>query len=238
MSYNYNQWVTNLGNLLVIPTGDPNFQTMLPNAIDYAEQRLYRDLDILNTIVRDQGGALTANSRNFTLPQTYGRFVVLESLNVFNTVGVTSSGRQPLTPVTREYLDSVWPNETAPSTPSVPDRYAMITDQQIIVGPAPDAAYTMEAIGTIRPTPLSASNPTTYLTLYLPDLFFTATLIFGYAYMKDFGAMTDDPNSAATWEAQYKLELASANVEEQRKRYASMAWTPKQPTPIATPARV
>jgi len=238
MSYDYNGWVTQLAGMLVIPSNDPNLQINLPTIIDYSEQRIYRELDILNTVVRDVGGTLTANSRNFTLPQTNGRFVVTESFNVFTTLGVTTSGRQPLTPISREALDAIWGSETAPSSPSIPEKFAMITDQQIIVGPAPDQAYTMEVIGTIRPTPLSSTNTQTYLTLYLPDLFMVASLIYGYGYMKDFGAMTDDPNAPGSWNQQYDKLFLSANTEEQRKRYAAMAWTPKQPSPIATPPRV
>ena len=238
MSYTYNNWVVAFANMLVIPSNDPNFQTYLPTCIDYCEQRLYRELDILDTVIVDTGGTLTANSRNFTLPQTYGRFVVTESFNVFSALGVTNTGRQPLTPVSREWLDAVWGNETALSSPSVPDKFAMITDQTIRVGPPPDQAYQMEVVGTIRPTPLSVNNQTTYLTLYLPDLWMVASLINGYGYMKDFGAMTDDPNAPGSWNLQYDKLIVSANTEEQRKRYAAMAWSPKQPSPIATPPRV
>ena len=237
MSYNYSQLGVSLANMLVIPATDPNYLTALPNIIDDGEQRLYRELDILNTVVRDTGGNLTANSRNFTLPQTGGRFVVTESMNVFTPVGTTTN-RNQLVPVSREFIDAIWANEAAASTPSVPTYYAMITDQSIIVGPPPDAAYTMEVIGTIRPTPLSVGNQTTYLTLYLPDLFFSACMVFGAGYLKNFGAMVDDPKMAITWEGHFQTALASANVEEQRKRYASQAWTAKQPAAIATPARV
>jgi hypothetical protein len=236
MSYNYSQYVTQLANMLVIPATDPNYLIGLNNIIDDAEQRLYRELDILNTVVRDQTGSLTANSRNFTLPQSAGRFVVTESMNVFTPSGTTTN-RNQLIPVTREFLDAIWPNEAAPSVPSVPTYYAMITDQQIIVGPSPDASYTMEVVGTIRPTPFSASNPQTYLTLYLPDVFMAASIVFGYGYMKDFGPMVDDPQGGLTWETHLQKLIASANTEEQRKRYASLAWTPKQPSPLATPPR-
>lgn len=233
MALTYTQFVTDLANMLVIPPTDPNYVTVLPNIIDDAEQRIYRELDLLSTIVRDSSGTLTANSRNFTFPQ---HFVVSESVNVF-TPASTTTNRNQLVPVSREFLDAVWPNEASASTPSVPQYYAMITDQQIIVGPAPDAAYTMEVVGTIRPAPLSVSNPTTYLTLYLPDLFFAASLQFSYGYMKDYGATTDDPQAPATWEAHYQKLMASASVEELRKKYASSAWTSKQPSPIATPPR-
>lgn len=233
MSLTYSQYVTDLANLLVVPATDENFLTVLSNIIDDAEQRLYRELDLLSTIVRDTSGTLTANSRNFTFPQ---HMIVSESLNVFTPVGTTIA-RNQLVPVSREWLDVIWGNDAAPSTPSVPGYYAMITDQQIIVGPAPDAAYIVEVIGTIRPAPLSVSNTTTYLTLYLPDLFIAASMVFGVAYLKDYGAASDDPNAAGSWESHYQKLFPSANTEEQRKRYASQAWTPKQPAPLATPPR-
>lgn len=237
MSLSYSTFVTSLANMLVIPPDNEDYLTVLPNIIDDAEQRIYRELDLLSTIVRDTGGTLTPNSRNFTLPQTNGRFVVTESMNVFTPVGTTTN-RRPLRQVSREFLDQVYGNETATSADAYPEYYAMITDQQIIVGAAPGAAFTMEVIGTIRPTPLSSTNTQTYLTLYLPDLFLAEALIFGYGYMKDFGAMTDDPQASASWSAHYKDLWVSANTEEQRKRYAAQAWTSKQPAPIATPARV
>lgn len=235
MSYNYTQFVNSLATMLVLPVNNADFQQVLPNIIDDGEQRCYRELDLLNTIVRDTSATLTANSRNFTFGQ---HIVVLESLNVFSTLGITNTGRQPLVPTTREYVDYVWPNETAPSTPSIPTHYGMITDQTLIVGPAPDAAYVMEAVGTIRPAPLSATNITTYLSLYLPDLFFTACLIFGYGFLKDYGATTDDPNAPGSWEAHYQKLFPSANTEENRKKYAAQAWTSKQPAPYATPPRM
>lgn len=236
MAFNYSQFVVNLANMLVIPATDPNYLQALPSIIDDAENRIYRELDLLDTVVRDTSAALTPNSRSFTLPQSLGRFVVTNNMNVFTPTGTTTN-RNQMVPVTRDWLDAVWGNETAPSTPSIPTYYAMITDQQIIVGPSPDAAYTMEVIGTIRPTPLSASNQTTYLSLYLPDLFLAEALIFGYGYLKDFGAMTDDPQGGTTWSSHYTALWQSANTEENRKKYASQGWTSMQPAPLATPPR-
>lgn len=236
MSYNYAGYVQQLANMLVVPQTDPNYQIALNNIIDSAEQRIYRELDLLNTVVRDQGGTLTANSRNFTLPQTAGRFVVTNNFNVFTPVGTTTN-RTQLVPVSRDFLDAIWPNEASASTPSVPQYYAAIIDQQFIVGPPPDAGYTMEVIGTIRPTPLSASNTTTYLTLYLPDLFLAASMVFAAGYQQNFSAMSDNPAQSMSWEEHYKSLFASANTEEQRKRYASQAWTSMQPASLATPPR-
>ena len=229
----YNTYVQTIANLLVVPPTDTNFLQVLPAIISDASQRIRRDLDLISDVVRDQTGSLTANSRNFTFPQ---HFVVSESINVF-TPASTTTNRNQLVPVTREFLDAVWPNETAATSPSVPQYYAMITDQTIIVGPPPDAAYTMEVIGTIIPPDLSSTTTTTWISLYLPDVLVAASMVFGVAYLKDYGAATDDPNAPGSWENKYQKLLAGANTEENRKKYASQAWTPKQPAPLATPPR-
>lgn len=241
MSYTYASTFSSLANMLVIDPTNAEYTAMFPNAIDDSEQRIYRELDFLSTIVRDTGGALTAGSRNFTLPQTNGRFVVTNNVNIFTPVN-TMTSRQQLIPTTRDWMDAVYPDDApvacTDTTNLLPRYYAMVTDQTILVGPAPDAAYTMEVIGTIRPTPLSVTNPTTYLTLYLPDLWFAAMLVFGYGYMKDFGATVDDPQAPTNWSNHFEKLLASANVEENRKKYASQGWTSMQPAPYATPPRV
>lgn len=236
MALTYSSFVSSLANMLVIPSDDPDFVSVLPNIIDDAEQRIYRELDLLATIVRDTSGSLTANNRNFTFPQ---HIVVSESINIFVVDGALTK-RYPLIPVTREWMDAVYPDEVFQGDVGVtyiPKYYAMITDQTIIVGPSPTQSYQVEVVGTIRPTPLSASNTTTYLTLYLPDLFLAEALIFGYGYMKDYGATTDDPRSSATWNQHYQDLWQSANIEENRKKYTAQGWTPKQPAPIATPPR-
>ena len=233
MSYTYSQFVIALANTLVVPSTDSNFVIELPNIIDDAEQRIYRELDLLDTVIRDSSATLTANSRNFTFPQ---HVVVSESINVFTPVSTTTN-RIQLVPTTREFIDHVYGNEASTTIPSIPHFYAMITDQTIIVGPPPDANYTLEVVGTIRPTPLSVTNTTTYLSLYLPDLFLAASMVFGTGYIQNYGAMTDNPQSAVSWESHYQLLKASADIEENRKKYASQVWTSKQPAPLATPAR-
>ena len=233
MSYNYTQYVTFLSNTLVVPSSDANFQSELPIIIDIAEQECYRELQLLDTIVRDSSATLTANSRNFTFPQ---HFVVSESINVFTPV-IANTTRTQMIPTTREFIDAVYGNEASATSPSVPHYYAMITDQTIIVGPPPDAAYTLEVIGTIRPAPLSSTNTATYLTQYLPDLFFAASMVVGAGYLNNFGAGSDNPQLAVSWKGVFDALLASANKEEEQKRYAAQAWSSKPPTSLATPPR-
>lgn len=212
---NYTTYTQQLANLMVIPTTDANFQTFLPGCIDYAEQRIYRDLQLLDTEVRDSGGSVAANNRTFTLPNTYGNFIIVHGMNLFTSPG----NRQQMVPASRNFVDFLYPSETASTSPSYPGFFAMVTDQQVLVAPPADQVYNVEVVGTIRPTPLSTGNSSTYLTSHLPDLFIAASMVFATGYQRDFGAETDDPKSAVSWESQYQTLLQNANNEETRKKY-------------------
>lgn len=236
MSLTYNTFTTSLANMIVVPVSDPNYAIALPNIIDDAEQRLYRELDLLATMTRATG-PLTANSRNFTLPDGNGRFVVVEQMNVVTPSSVTDpdlGARVSLLPASKEYLDALYPSVAGAGVPST---FAPISDQLWIVGPWPDEAYTVEVVGTIRPEPLSASNQTTFLSLYYPDLMLAAALVMSAGYQKNFTSMGDDPKAAVSWESHVDVLLTSAKVEEIRKRFGSQGWSSKIPDPYATPPR-
>lgn len=235
----YNEWVLRLQAAAATTDNDTPFLDYLPNFIDLAEQRCYRDLDLLSTVVRDTASSCTANSRNFTLPSTGGRFVVVNGINVVTPVSSTVSNgtRNRLTQLSLDALDALWTTNTAAAATTVPAYFAMITDQTVAFGPPPGAAFQVEVIGTIRPSPLSPTNTTTYLTLYLPDLFFAASMIAVAGYQRDFGSQSDDPKLAVSWEMEYGKFLASAQMEEQRKRFASSGWTSLSPAPVAQQPR-
>lgn len=237
MALNYTTYISVISNMLVVDPTDPNFVAIMPDVIDYAEQRIYREADLLNTVVRDSSATLSVGTRTFNLPTSLGRFVVTNGFNVITPASQTAPDngtRNQLVAQSLDYMDAAWPSAASAGLPVC---YAMVTDQQIAVGPFPDASYTVEVKGTIRPEPLSATNTTTYLTNFLPDLFVAASMIFGAGYQKNFGAQSDDPRMSSSWEDQYTKLFASANVEEMRKKYASGAWGSLQPTPLASPSR-
>lgn len=236
MSLTYNSFVTSLANLIAVEVTDPGFIAALPNIIDDAEQRLYRELDLLSTVVTATG-SLTTGSRKFTLPTGSGTFVVVEEMNAITPAGTTDpeqGARVPMLPVSKEFLDTVYPSA---SGEGVPIYFAPISQQNWILGPWPDAGYTVEVVGTIRPAPLSASNQTTFLSQYLSDVFLAAALVFSAGYQQNFSAMGDNPAQAMTWEAHVKTLIDSAKVEEIRKKFGSQGWSSKSPDPIATPPR-
>jgi hypothetical protein len=237
MSYTYTTWLDAIANLTAIDLTDPNFVANIDPMIMSGEQRLYRDLDLLSTVVRDNSINVTANQTLFTLPTALGRFVVLEAMNIITPAGSTTTNgtRNPLTPMSLQTLDYMWNTETSASG-TVPRFFAMITDQTVKLGPSPGSAFNVECIGTIRPTQLSEANPTTFLTLYLPDLWLAATMIFMTGYMKNYGAQSDDPRSAISWQGQYDNLIQSANMENIRRKFGSVSWTAMTPV-MATPER-
>jgi len=233
MALTYATYVTTIANLMATSPTQAEFVQILPSIIASAEQRIYRELDLLSTTVRDRTAFLTGDSRNFTLPQGQGRFVVLQQINVLsNGVRVAS-----LEPVSLEWMDASYPSETATSAAAVPAYFAMITDQEIAVAPAPGSAWGMEVVGEIRPAPLSSTNTSTYLTDYLQDCFVAASMVFAAGYQKNFGASAEDQGMAMSWEKNFQTAIASANIEEHRKRWQSVSWTSKNPSPIAVPQR-
>ena len=233
---NYTTYVASLVNLMPVDSAsDPNFVAVLPNIIDDAEQRLYRELDLLNTNTT-QTGTFTTGQRTFDLPSANGTVVVVNRINVWTPLASSSANatRNPLLPIGNDALDALWPSATGSS---VPQYFGMVTQTTILVGPWPDQAYTVEVTGTVRPAAISTTNATTLLSVYFPDLFIAASMVFASGYMKNFGAQMDDPKMAVSWESHLQTLLQSAQTEEQRKRFNMAGWSSKQPSPSATPER-
>lgn len=237
MALNYSTFTSALANFLVIPGDQAEFISAIPNIIDDAEQRSYRDLDLLSTVTGGLGN-LTTGSRLFTAPVGgFGPFVVLQNVGVVTPLGadpLTTGTINPLLPISKEALGFLYPSNAGAG---VPEYFAMFDQANILVGPWPDAAYQVVIAGTIRPPPLSVSNPTTFLSLYLPDVFLNAALVMGSGFLKDFGAATDDPKSGMTWQQKYDMAIKSASAEEARKKFQDQGWGGFSTGASATPPR-
>lgn len=231
----YSTWVTSIANLLPVATSDAGFQTVLPNIIDDAEQRLYRELDLLDTSTRSTT-VLVAGNRNLTLPTYNGEPIVTDEINVITPAGTQpdSGTRNQVVPCSDEVLNALWPSS---SGSTVPQYWAMVNQGTVILGPWPDAAYTVEVVHTVRPAALSSTNVTTLLSFHFPDLMIAAGMVFASGYQKNFGAAVDDPKMGPTWESHLQTLLKSAATEEARKQFQSEGWSDKQPAPLATPPR-
>lgn len=232
-------YIAELANLAVVQPNysDPTdpFVVNLPSAITYAENRIYRELDLLSTVTRSSAYTLTGGNRNLTIPAA--DFVTIQELNVITPATITDPDqgtRNPLAPASKEMINNVY-NYLA--TAGVPQYFAMIDQSNVIVGPWPNNNYTVEVTGTVRPASLSASNPTTFISLYLPDLMLMASMIFISGFQRNFGRQSDDPAMAQSYESQYKALMTGAMIEEARKKFQASAWSSMSPPVAASPTR-
>ena len=237
MALNYSSYVQQIATMAVVSTTDPNFTIILPSMIDYAELRIQRDLDFLSTQISNTSYSFTSGNNVLTIPTS--AYVTLQTIEVILGSGVSTA----LLPVAKEYIQNVWGGG---STQGVPTIFAVyggdsattgLTSQNILVGPTPDSGYQVRLTGTMRSQPLSATNTTTFISTYLPDLFIMASMIYISAYQRNFGRINDDPAMAQTYESQYQALKASALIEENRKKFEAAAWTSYSPAPAASPTR-
>ena len=233
----YNAYVQQISTMAVVPVTDTNFQIILPQMISYAELRMQRDLDFLSTQISNSNYSLAAGNSTLTIPTS--AFVVMETFEVIDGSGSS----MPLLAVGKEFIQNVY--GTGSST-GLPQYFAVyggdsattgLTSQNMIVGPIPDLNYAICLTGTVRSAPLSASNTTTYISTYLPDMFIMASMIYISAFQRNFGRQSDDPQMAQSYEGQYQILKDSALLEENRKKFEAAAWTSYSPAPAATPTR-
>lgn len=222
-----------------IASYDPNYEAILPELISYAELRIQRDLDFLSTQAVDTSLTFTIGNNVLSIPQS--NFIVLQTIEAITAGGTSTT----LLPTTKEYIQNVFGGNSTQGLPVVFAPYGSNTttsgnsptSQTIIVGPAPNLAYTVRLTGTVRFAPLSANNTDTFISTYLPDLFIMAGMIYMSAYQRNFGRISDDPNMAQTYEGQYQALLKGAGMEEFRKKFQASAWSSITPSPVATPTR-
>ena len=253
-------YLNQIATMAVVDTTDPNFLTILPAMISYAENRIYRDLDFLFTSISTTAYSLTTGNRQLQVPA--GTFVVPEQINVLTPLGVTdpnAATRSPLLPTTKEFLDAAYGDY---SYVAMPKYFCPFDDYLFYVGPFPDQNYTVEIVGTFRPNSLGpgtndaaflasylsntgANYPnyantttTTFISLYLPEMMILASMIYIAAYQRNFSsAMGNDPQMPITYETQYQILLKSAMEEENRKKFEAAAWSSQGVSKNATPTR-
>jgi hypothetical protein len=247
----YNLYVTQMGTMAVVNTTtssgvvvgvDAAFNAIIPQMLNYAELRIQRDLDILPLLTYN---TYTLTPGTNILQISINDFVTVQDLSIINN-GIN----YPLLATTKEYLQNVYGNSGATAQPTY---FAMYGGDQatggntynnILLGPYPDISYTVRINGTQRmpslnqsATPSLAATGTTFISTYYPDLLIMASMIYISAYQRNFGRMSDDPAMAQSYESQYQVLVKQAEVEEDRKIFASSAWSPMSPTPVATPSR-
>lgn len=243
----WNGFVSAVANLAVedvslaagIMAGNANFNQALVTAISYSENRIQRDLDLL-ALETSRGYVLTASINILAIPPTD-----------FITVRTVEIGSAPLLPVSKEYIQTVYPAASALGTPTVFAMYGGGASDggnaasNILFGPAPDMPYAATITGTQRmpslyysaTTPLAATG-TTWISTNLPDLLVMCAMVSISAYQRNFSGMsTNDPNMPISYETQYQELMSAAKGENLRARQSASAWTAVATSQAATPSR-
>lgn len=237
LSLNFTEYVTTMAGLMSIEPETalyPDQEELFNQMVNYAELRIYRELDFLNTIKESTTSDLTPGTRTVAVP---GDIIIVNSASVITPASTAAAAgtRNAMQRVSMEFLNQVWPNTL---TTGVPAYYALQDEGTIVLAPTPDAGYRVCAQGVFRPEPLSATNPTTFLTDNVPDLFVAASCVFGFGgLLQNFGAQSDNPQAAQSWEQQYQNLRAGVDMENLRSKAWANSWQPWSPSPSAKESR-
>jgi hypothetical protein len=193
--------------------------------VSYAENRIYRDLDLLLT-QNTSSYTLAASTPSVTIPAN--DYVTLQTILANDGAGKCVSFA-PDNP--RVYPECLWQycsDGRAKVFLCFWRVWRVRTTNYILnVAPTPAIGYTLQVTGTFRPASMSESNLTTFISLYLPEMLIMASMVYVSGYQRNFGRANDDPQMAITYESQYQALKATAVSEEYRKKFKSSAWSSK-----------
>ena len=106
------------------------------------------------------------------------------------------------------FIEEYWPNG---SLTGVPKFYTDWDDDTFIVAPTCDATRTVQLAYTYRPTGLSGSNTTTWLSTNAFDVLLWSCMIEASVFMKEL------PADLATWEQKYTTTRDALMLEELKR---------------------
>ncbi len=252
----YNAYVQNLGVMAVEQTVlaagvwgfvNATLQTILPQALNYAELRIARDVDFLQA---RSSNTYTLTQGNNLLQIPINDFMFLETLEVTQTSGTTIVNSTPLVPVSKEFIQNCYAGAASAATPRY---FAMIGDTfgdgantniNVLLGPVPNYAYSVRAFGVIRLPSLAkfatsgpADTSYTWISQFLPDMLLMASMIYISAYQRNFSATSDDPAMGQSYEKQYQALRLGAISEENRRKFNESGWSAYSTPVSATPTR-
>jgi hypothetical protein len=221
----------------------------LPQIIAHAEERIFKDsdFDFLATRTIDTSASTRPGQRSVQIPT---ELVIIEQVSLVTPAlkqsNAAGASTIQLLRIGTAAADAFWPNFSQVRAPKPYETYYAIPSQQVVadannappgyflVVPTVDGEYNLEIRGTFDPTPFSAANPETFLSLYYPSLFFTASMAIATGVLKqNYGAQSDDPQQAISWEAQFAQQKQVAVKRAQRTRSWGPGWVTTGPSPLA-----
>ena len=179
--------------------------TIVNGFIENAEFRILRDVDSDNNR-RYVSAQLVAGSRFIDTPTD---LLVIRSAQIVDSDGVGQSDNRDFL----QYRDTSFMSEFNPTaTTGVPKYYSNWDEDTIVVAPTPNATFTIQLNYILKPTGLSSTVPTTYLSLNFPNGLLYACLVEAYSFLKG-------PNDLLQlYEGKYKQVIEGFSIEQMGRR--------------------
>jgi len=153
--------------------------TILNGFINDAEFRILREVDSDNNR-RYATANLIASTRFIDVPTD---LLIVRSAQIVDSDladGSTDQNRDFL-----QFRDTSFMSEFNPTaTTGVPKYYSNWDETRIVVAPTPNATYTIQLNYILKPTGLSSTNTTTYLSTEFPNGLLYACLVEAYGFLK------------------------------------------------------
>ena len=153
--------------------------TILNGFINDAEYRIIREVDSDNNR-RYATANLIASTRFIDVPTD---LLIVRSAQIVDSElasGDTNQNRDFL-----QFRDTSFMSEFNPTaTTGVPKYYSNWDETRIVVAPTPDQTYTIQLNYILKPTGLSSTNTTTYLSTEFPNGLLYACLVEAYGFLK------------------------------------------------------
>ena len=154
--------------------GETTFVNNLSVFITSAEERILKNVQ-LSLFRKNASGSTTNANKYLALPSDF--------LTPFSLSVLSSSEHVFLDLKDVNFVQSFNPN---PATTGTPRYYAIFDNDNLILGPTPDAAYTAELHYFYRPTSITTSGDgTSWLGTNAPNTLLYGSLVEAYTFMKD-----------------------------------------------------
>jgi len=195
----YDELVTNIRNYTEV-NANVFTNAVINTFITMAENRILRDID-LDVFKKESTGSMTSGNKFLSAPSDIltHRYMMI-SVNgeqVFLDFRDTS------------FMKEYWADGT---DLGVPKYYSVWDQNTFYVAPTPNSNYSVELGYIYRPTQLSSTNQTTWISNNAPEALLYACLIQAYSYTKGPAEMLNFFN------ASYQQAIQGLGIEQQGRR--------------------
>ena len=179
--------------------------TIVNGFIENAEFRILRDVDSDNN-KRYVTANLVSGTRFIDTP---ANLLVIRSAQIVDSDGPSSANNRDFL----QYRDTSFMSEFNPAeSTGVPKYYSNWDQNTIVVAPTPNATYTIQLNYILKPSGLSSTNTTTYLSQQFPNGLLYACLVEAFSFLKG-------PNDLLQlYEGKYKQAVEGFSVEQMGRR--------------------